>query len=104
LAWRTVHRAAGDLGVSKRRQGFGGTTVWYLPIEGESGDEPTAPLVPSVPPLSNTQNTGTNGTNGHEVAPMVRVRMVNGCEVDLPADSPDLTDLRHLIAEVLPAA
>ncbi|MFN9421970.1 AAA family ATPase [Gemmatimonas sp.] len=102
LAWRTVHRAADDLCVAKKRQGFGGTTVWYLPTEGDDADTPSAPLVPSVPPLSNSPNSGTNGTNGGQVAPMVRVRMVNGCEVDLPADSPDLTELASLIVERTP--
>jgi putative DNA primase/helicase len=102
LAWRTVHRAADDLCVAKKRQGFGGTTVWYLPTEGDATEEEDAPLVPSVPPLSDTPNSGTNGTNDGQVAPMVHVTMVNGCELNLPADSRDLTEMADLIADVRP--
>ncbi len=102
LAWRTVHRAADDLCVAKKRQGFGGTGVWYLPTEGDDDDPPHAPLVPSVPPIPNSPNSGTNGTNGERVAPMVRVPMVNGCEMDLAADSPDLIEFGDLIAERTP--
>jgi hypothetical protein len=33
---------------------------------------------------------------------MVHVTMVNGCELNLPADSRDLTEMADLIADVRP--
>jgi 5S rRNA maturation endonuclease (ribonuclease M5) len=66
LAWRTVHRAADDLGVSKERaKVFRGGSEWYLPTRTviESPDL-ASPFVPPCHSPLYRENSGTTGTNG----------------------------------------
>jgi hypothetical protein len=116
LAWRTVHRAADDLGVTKTREGFGGKGVWYLPTENDTDapDTPAtratpAPLVPSLPLAIDIGDPGTNGTNGAHGgttgvndAPLVRVTLDDGTSMTTAANDPDLSLFQPRIIDVVP--
>jgi hypothetical protein len=113
LAWRTVHRAADDLGVTKTRDGFGGKGLWYLPTEQDA--EPAAPpigatpapFVPSVPRDPYMGNSGRNGTNGRDGGTddaQLRVHFDDGTAMVLPKNDPDLPLLASRIVRVEGAA
>lgn len=66
LAWRTVERAALDLGVTKTRDGFGGKGIWYIPTSDDAEPIPATspPFPPSAPHSPYIENAGGNGGNG----------------------------------------
>lgn len=62
LKWRTVERAAGDIGVTKERTGWGGGSVWYFAAPAEATDDANLiPAIPATPPC--IANDGGNGGN-----------------------------------------
>lgn len=61
FAWRTIQRAADDLGVRRHRATFGGGFCWRLP---KPGNDPSAMRATIVPTSHLTENIGTHGTIG----------------------------------------
>lgn len=82
LHWRTVQRAAKDLGVSMSRSGFGAGSIWTLP----PSFVPPDPHSCQLSDVARIDSCGTNGTNGGPPSESVELELVVTTGAEQPAE------------------